>query len=96
MKAPGNFTELIQIIIDIINPVLTVLIALAVLVFFKGLVQFIAKSGDEKSHAQGKSLMIWGLIALFVMVSVFGIVRVIYGEFGFREGFGIPLLPVNK
>jgi hypothetical protein len=30
------------------------------------------------------------------MVSVFGIVRVIYGEFGFREGFGIPLLPVNK
>ena len=54
---------------------LTVLaVALALLFFFWGLAQFILKSGDAASHEEGKNKMVWGVIALFVMVSIWGIV----------------------
>ncbi|OHA91206.1 MAG: hypothetical protein A2758_01900 [Candidatus Zambryskibacteria bacterium RIFCSPHIGHO2_01_FULL_49_18] len=92
---PQNFTDLVRLFIDLINPLITILVALALLVFFKGLVGFIAKSGDAKTHAEGRSLMIWGLIGLFVMVSIFGILRFAFNEFGFRN-FAVPTLPVNK
>jgi len=90
-----NFTELVGKFVDIINPLITIMVGLALLVFFKGLIGFIAKSGDAKSHAEGKSLMIWGLVGIFVMVSVFGILRFAFGELGFRN-FAVPTLPVNK
>ena len=93
--APNNFSELVSKFVGIINITLPVLVALALLVFFKGLVAFIAKSGDAKSHAEGKNLMVWGLIGLFVMISVFGIVELLYGDFGFSRPFGLPTLPTQ-
>ena len=96
--APHTFEELIYLfILPIIDVTLPVLVGLSLLVFFKGLVAFIAKSGDAKSHAEGRNLMIWGLVALFVMVSVFGILRFFYTDLGFRNphnsGGILPLLP---
>lgn len=91
----SNFSELVGFFIDLINPLYFILIGLAMLVFFRGLVVFISKAGDSKSHAEGKSLMIWGLIGLFVMVSVFGILRFAYRDFGFTNPFGLPTLPTN-
>jgi hypothetical protein len=81
----GIFTRLISIIIPIIA-------SLAFLSFIWGIVKFIAKAG-EKEVKEGKSLMIWGVIALFVMVSAWGLVRFLSGEFGFGHTIGIPLLP---
>ncbi|MDO8590305.1 MAG: hypothetical protein Q7R69_03500 [bacterium] len=53
-----------------------VLAGLSLLVFFWGLVKFIFHvSGDEKAIEEGKRIMKWGLIALFVMVSVWGIIK---------------------
>ncbi|MSR87565.1 MAG: hypothetical protein EXS69_00085 [Candidatus Zambryskibacteria bacterium] len=97
---PQNFSELIyEYLLPIIDVTLPVLVLLALLVFFKGLVGFIAKSGDVKSHDAGKSFMIWGLVALFVMVSVFGILKFFSNDLGFRnpnnQGGILPLLPVR-
>lgn len=95
MQTPRNFAEFIQIFIDLIKLALPVMVAIALLVFFKGLIAFIAKSGDAKSHEEGRNLMVWGVIALFIMVSVFGILRLFYGDLGFDNdrSFGLPLLP---
>ncbi|MEK7175868.1 MAG: hypothetical protein AAB695_00645 [Patescibacteria group bacterium] len=58
-----------------------VVAGIALLFFFWGLAQFIFKvRGDEKAVDQGKALMKWGLIAFFVMLSVWGIVRFFQGE----------------
>lgn len=51
-----------------------VLMSLAVLVFFWGLVKYIASASDEAAKESGKTLMIWGMIALFVMVAFWGII----------------------
>lgn len=97
---PQNFSDLIlRFFVPLINITLPVLVALALVVFFKGLVAFISKAGDAKSHAEGRNLMIWGLVALFVMVSIFGILRMFYSDFRFRNpnnpGGFLPLLPTT-
>jgi len=57
--------------------------ALALLAFFWGLAKFIFRvGGDEKAVEEGKTIMKWGLIALFVMVSVWGIVGFMQSELG--------------
>ena len=94
-KDPRTFADIIGLIIDIINPLLVLVAGLALLAFLKGLAVFIFKAGDEASHKDGRDLMIWGLIGLFVMVSVIGILRFAYKDFGFGStgrAFGVPTL----
>jgi len=45
---------------------------LAVLFFFYGIVKYIWSEGNNKE--EGKRIMIWGVVALFVMSSIWGIV----------------------
>ena len=93
ITGPQNFGELINVFLDLIELIIPVIAALALLVFFYGLAKFIAKvGGDKKAISEGRNLMIWGLIALFVMVSVWGILRFAYNDIGFTQ-FGVPLLP---
>ncbi|KND48849.1 MAG: hypothetical protein AB200_00230 [Parcubacteria bacterium C7867-005] len=63
---------------------------LALLYFFFGLAKFISKSGDEKSHSEGKNIMQWGLLALFVMMSVWGIIAF------FQRDLGLPVTVPNN
>ena len=57
---------------------LTVLIlAAAVLVFVWGVLKFITAAGDDEKRKSGRSFMIWGIIGIFVMVSVWALVRLL-------------------
>lgn len=67
----------------IVDSLIGVVASLALLVFFWGIVKYIASADDEKSKDSGKRLMIGGVIGLFVMFSVFGLIRFI------REAFDI-------
>lgn len=69
---------------------------LALLVFFWGLAKFIFKVGeDEKAVADGKNLMKWGIIALFVLVSFWSIILLVYQDVGFGSILYYPYLPEN-
>jgi len=94
-SGPQNFSGLVYIFIDLILIIIPIVVAMALLVFFWGLVKFIFRvgSGDEKAVEEGKNLMKWGLIALFVMVSVWGIISLMSGEFGFGSSLTLPFLP---
>lgn len=61
----------------IVSLALPVVVAIALLAFFWGLVKFIFAQGNEEAKNQGKSIMIWGVVALFVMVAVWGLVEFI-------------------
>ena len=71
-------------IISLINNVFVPLVfAAAFIVFIFGVFQyFIAGGADEEKREAGKSLMLWGIIGFFVMVSVWGLVNVLIGTFG--------------
>ncbi len=66
----------------IINPLIILLIATAALVFVWGIFQFVAGTGSDEKREIGKKHMLWGLIGLFIMIAVFGIIRIILGTFG--------------
>ena len=80
-EAPRTFAELAGFLICYINQIVPLLIGVALLIFFWGIVRYIA-SGGEDGKGKGRSLMLWGVIALFVMVSVFGILQILKGTFG--------------
>ncbi|KKT80648.1 MAG: hypothetical protein UW76_C0010G0011 [Parcubacteria group bacterium GW2011_GWF2_44_8b] len=68
--------DLIRAVGGLINPIIAILVGVALLAFFWGLAKFIFRvGGDEKAVEEGKRIMKCGLIALFVMVSVWGIVK---------------------
>ncbi len=76
-----DFKSLIRIFVDILNTTIPVIISLALLAFFWGVFLFVrnSDSGDEKE--EGRRIMVWGIVALFVMTSFFGIVRIVQNTF---------------
>jgi FtsH-binding integral membrane protein len=90
-QTPNNLTGLISFAGDILNRIIPVLIALALVVFFWGLVMYIVK----KKPGEARGVMIAGLLGLFVMVSVWGIIRLAQNTFGVGNAapVGIPQVP---
>jgi hypothetical protein len=79
----SDIQDLGDTFIGIINTVLVPLIfALAFIVFLWGVFKyFIMGASDAEKQEEGKSLMIYGLIGFFVMVSVWGLVNLLVGTF---------------
>jgi len=71
------------------NGIMWLLIVIAIVVFFWGLVQYLFKLGGEGKDAGGVKLMLWSIIALFVMVSVWGIIRLLQQTFQVDSGAAI-------
>ncbi|MBA3732832.1 hypothetical protein H0W91_00460 [Patescibacteria group bacterium] len=66
-----------------------VIIGLAFLYFFWGVGQFILHAGDSKTRDEGKQKMIWGVVALFVIISIMGIISFIGNALGIKpSGIG--------
>ena len=62
---------------ELVLQLIPIVIALGLLFFIWGLVQFILASGDEEAKDAGKRRMVWGVIALFVIISVWGLVGIL-------------------
>ncbi len=92
MNDPRKFSDIVDLFINLATAITPVVASLALLVFFWGLVKFIRKAG-EGDIKEGRDLMIWGGLAIFVMVSVWGILRFLSGEFGFGNITGVLQLP---
>jgi len=65
----------------ILNPVIYLMFSVALLVFIYGIYKFIGNASDEKAREQGKQSIVWGLVGMLIMVSVFGIIKFILGTF---------------
>jgi membrane protease YdiL (CAAX protease family) len=79
--AVTNFDGLVGVLSSIIGQVIVLIAALALLVFFWGIFKFISNAGDATKIEEGRRFMLWGIIGFFVMMSVWGIVQVVYNTF---------------
>lgn len=68
----------------IVVSVIPLLFTLATAAFIWGIIQYFLNPENEENRKKGKSFMIWGIIALFVMVSMWGLVGVIGNTFGVK------------
>lgn len=62
-----------------LNGLVGVFITLAIVMFFWGLIQYLVNVGEEK--AKGLQTMFYGVLTIFVMVSIWGIVRLLQTTF---------------
>ena len=66
----------------IINPLIILLFALAVVYFLYGIFEFISNQENEEAKTKGKSHMLWGIIGIVIMMGVYTILGVIMNTFG--------------
>lgn len=76
-----SFESSIDSINRLINALIPVVIGIAVLLFLIGILQYVTAGGDEEKRAAARGLIIFGIIALFVMVAVWGFVRILTKTF---------------
>lgn len=73
----------------ILNPILTLGFAVAMLVFLWGIFEFVRNPADAENRKKGQRNIMWGLVGLVIMFSVSGIVKIILGTFGIP----VPVFP---
>ncbi len=81
----SGVSTLVTSIGAIIAKIIPLMFALAIVYFFWGLIEFIRSAGDPKKAAEGKSIMIYGVIAIAVMVSIYGLVNWLAGTLGITQ-----------
>ncbi|PJE64499.1 MAG: hypothetical protein COU90_01505 [Candidatus Ryanbacteria bacterium CG10_big_fil_rev_8_21_14_0_10_43_42] len=74
-----------------LDSTIPVLMILATVIFIWGVIRYVSAGGDEQQIQQGRKLIFWGIIALFIMIGMWGIVRLISGTlFGSQTPSPIP------
>ena len=74
----GGFAATVQYLLNIIVPIV---MTLALIYFFLGLAKYIYSASDDEKKGEGRNQMIYGVIALFVMATVWGLVGVLNQTF---------------
>lgn len=72
----AGFAGLVNSILDLFNAIIPVLGAAALVFFMYGVFQYVAHAGKKNG-----SSVLWSLITLFVLFSVWGILRVLENTF---------------
>ncbi len=70
---------------NLLDQLVVFLIAFAVVWFIWNVIRFTMAS-DEDKKASARSQMIWGIVALAVIVSIWGLVAILQGIFGVNTG----------
>ena len=66
----------------IVVPIIQVVFGAAVLIFLWGVVQFVMNAGDPGEREKGRNHIIWGVVGMAIMLSVYGIIRFVAATIG--------------
>ncbi|MBI2097654.1 MAG: hypothetical protein HYT46_01840 [Candidatus Vogelbacteria bacterium] len=88
-----TLSSLGQDIVNLLNSTaIPIIMALAIVYFMVGVFRYLLAAGDDEAKAKGRSMIIYGLIGIFVMVAVWGLVWVLLNTF-VGAGVQAPPLP---
>jgi hypothetical protein len=65
----------------IVNLAVPILGSLAFVVFLWGIVKYIYSAGDENKKTEAKNYIIYGLIGMFILVALWGILGIVLNTF---------------
>ena len=93
--AQQTLTGILNIVGGIFRLVIPFIITLALIYFLWGVATYIMNSGDEEARKTSRAVMIHGIIALFVIISVWGLVAILNSTFGINAGGGAAGVPIG-
>lgn len=94
--AQGNLQNLVTLsesALDVINIVLVIVFVIAILVFAWGIVKYISASGDPTKVKEARGFLWWGILGVFVLAAMFGIVQFVGQSVGIDTSGGGTLEP---
>ncbi len=80
--AASTLSAVIDALAGALGAFVSVGVGIALLVFVWGIVQFVLQAGNETQMIEGRKRMLWGVIALFVIVSIWGLVTILQSMVG--------------
>lgn len=81
----SSLKNMVAYFICLINKFLVPILAtLALVLFVWGIVQYVVNADNEEAREQGKKVILWGIIGLFSMVGVWGLVNLLISTLGFN------------
>lgn len=66
----------------IVNQLIPIFSSIVVLAFFYGLIKYVLSAGNDEASKQAKSYMIRGIIGMFVLATIWGIIGFIQETIG--------------
>jgi dipeptide/tripeptide permease len=69
--------DVLQIIRDFVTQATPIIIGLAVFVIIYGVFRYIVQADNEEARKSGKKFIFWGVIGVFVMISIWGLVNIV-------------------
>ena len=88
--AAYDFRSLVTLFIDMIKTLVPLIVGLTLLYFIWGIFQLV-RSNSEDARKEAIGVITYGVVSLFVMVSVWGLVSILTSTF-FGGGLVIPQL----
>ncbi len=80
-----DLSSLLQGIVTILNLIFPVLVSIAVFFIVVGIFRFVLNAGDEEARKSGRSFILWGVVGVFLMLSVWGLINIVLNTFGFAK-----------
>lgn len=77
-----------KIVDNIVLPIVQLVFALAILIFVWGLVGFFRGAEDSEARTTGQQHILWGVVGMAIMVSVYGIIRLVANTVGQGSALG--------
>ncbi len=71
-----------KILAGAVWPFIGFIFALAIAIFLYGLMEFALNADSDEKREKGKSHIVWGIVGLFIMFAVWGIVIIIMNFVG--------------
>jgi|AntRauTorckE6833_2_1112554.scaffolds.fasta_scaffold00621_11 heme/copper-type cytochrome/quinol oxidase subunit 2 len=75
-SAPQNLNDILNLFIDVIYVLIPILIGVAVLLFIWGLFRYYS-TDNQNTKKEAVKIIGYGVVAIFVMVSIWGLVNLI-------------------
>lgn len=86
----NTFASILGRLSGVFNMISVLIVALGVVSFLYGLLMYMVNSGDVAKREESRKYIVYGVIGLFVMTSMWGLVYLLTSFIG--EGIAIPLL----
>lgn len=83
VTGPDAFS-ILGIIANIMNIIIPLLITAAVIYIIAGILKYVTASDGDK-QAEGRTMIISGVVGLFVIVSIWGLVAILNSTFGIQQ-----------
>ena len=85
-SAQDLLTPVANNILALVRVLVLIVFVLAIVAFGWGIVMFIFAGGDPTQLGKAKSFLLWGVIGMAVMASLFGLITFLQNYFGLQAG----------